>query len=261
MKDQSNKEKKFIQIRSLSAGYNSKVVLKNINLDIYKKDFLGLIGPNGSGKTTLLKVILGLLPSLSGDIQFYFTGTEKRSSHIGYLPQLSMFDKKFPITVQEVVMSGLISRKGLFRFFNRNDAEKTWHMLDKMGVYPLRNHPIGDLSGGQMQRVFLARALISSPEILILDEPNTFVDKNVEKSLFEILKELNKSIAIILVSHDLGMISSYVKTIACLSDTLYYHESNEITQELLDNYKCPIDLITHGDIPHRVLKPHGHDHD
>jgi zinc transport system ATP-binding protein len=255
------KKKQLLKIQRLCAGYNGKIVFKNINLEIYQKDFLGLIGPNGSGKTTLLKVIMGLLPPLSGEIDIHFSEKGKKASHIGYLPQLSMFDKRFPITVQEVALSGLISRMGLFSFYTRKQIDQAQQVLNKMGVYSLRNRSIGELSGGQMQRVFLARALISTPELLILDEPNTFVDKSVEKSLFEILRELNKSMAIIMVSHDLGMISSYVKTIACLSDTLYYHDSNEITQELLDNYKCPIDLITHGDIPHRVLKSHENDHD
>ncbi|MCK4836720.1 MAG: ABC transporter ATP-binding protein [Candidatus Aminicenantes bacterium] len=254
-------KKKLLHLRSISAGYNGKIVFKNINLEIFDRDFLGLVGPNGSGKTTLLKVILGLLPPLSGDIHYHFSGKEKKALHIGYLPQVSMFDKKFPIIVQDVVMSGLISETGLFRFFTKKQTRQVHQILHQMGIFQLRNQPIGELSGGQMQRVFLARALVSSPELLILDEPNTFVDKSFEKNLYEILRELNQSIAIIMVSHDLGMIASHVKSIACLSDTLYYHDSNEITQELLDNYKCPIDLITHGDIPHRVLKPHAGTHD
>jgi zinc transport system ATP-binding protein len=107
-----------------------------------------------------------------------------------------------------------------------------------------------------MQRVFLARALIASPKLLVLDEPNTFVDKSFSKGFYEILKELNKEMAIILVSHDLGMISSYVKTIACICRYLHYHDSSEITREVLDSYSCPIELIAHGDMPHRVLKNH-----
>lgn len=254
-------QEKILGIRELSAGYNGKVVLKNIHLDVYKRDFLGLIGPNGSGKTTLLKVILGLLTPLAGEVGYFFSDRGNHASHMGYLPQMSMFDRKFPITVQEVVMSGLISGMGLFRTFSREHVDQAHRTLEQMGVYPIRNRSIGELSGGQIQRVFLARALVSSPELLILDEPNTFVDKQVERSLFEILRELNTSMAIIMVSHDLGMISSHVKTIACLSDTLYYHDSSEITQKLLDNYQCPIDLITHGDIPHRVLKRHGDQRD
>jgi len=246
----------ILELKSISAGYNGNIVFDELNLDIYSRDFLGLIGPNGSGKTTLLKVILGLIPIKQGEIYYHFSKKGIYRRNIGYLPQMSSFDKKFPICVQDVVLSGLLPSTGLLKWFSTKDKQYTTEILKITGIDHLKNRAIGELSGGQLQRVFLARALISAPELLILDEPNTFVDKSFEKSLFEILRELNKKISIILVSHDLGMISSYVKTIACLSDTLHYHDSNEITQDLLDKYNCPIDLITHGDIPHRVLKPH-----
>lgn len=129
--------------------------------------------------------------------------------------------------------------------------------MKKMDISHLKQKSINELSGGEKQRVFLSRALISEPEILLLDEPSTFVDTNFNRSFYEILKELNKEMTILLVSHDLGMISSYVKSIACVNRRIYYHDSNEITQELLNEYRCPIDLITHGHVPHRVLKNHG----
>jgi zinc transport system ATP-binding protein len=203
-----------------------------------------------------LKVILGLIPIKSGEVNYFFSHNVIQRRNIGYLPQLSSYDQKFPISVLDVVQSGLLPNRGFLKRLSPEDKQNSTEILKIMDITHLKNRAIGELSGGQLQRVFLARALISSPELLILDEPNTFVDKNFEKSLFEILKELNTKISIILVSHDLGMIASYVKTIACLSDTLHYHDSNEITQDLLDKYNCPIDLITHGDIPHRVLKQH-----
>jgi zinc transport system ATP-binding protein len=254
--DYRTRGKKLLEMKSVSASYNGNPVFKNINLEIYEKDFLGLIGPNGSGKTTLLKVLLGLLPPLSGKINYYFPEKPGKTGNIGYLPQVSMFDKQFPINVEDVVLSGLMPVKGIFKRFSAKDLKKAGEMMELMGIIDFKNKAIGELSGGQMQRAFLARALVSWPRLLILDEPVTFVDKHFEKSLYEILRELNRQIAIIMVSHDLGMISSYVKSIACLSDTLFYHDSNEITQELLDKYRCPIDLITHGDIPHRVLRSH-----
>ena len=252
---------KILDIKSVTAGYNGNIVLQDINLSIYEKDFLGLIGPNGSGKTTLLKLILGILAPLSGSIRYYFNQRQANQKNIGYLPQLSMFDKKFPITVLDVVLSGLVLNTGIWRHFPRQEHRMAMEVMNLMGISKLESHPIGELSGGQTQRVFLARALISSPKLLILDEPNTFVDQSFEINLYEILRELNKQMAIVMVSHDLGMIASQVKSIACLSNTLYYHDSGEITQELLDKYNCPIDLITHGDIPHRVLKHHNQDHD
>lgn len=253
--------RKLLEMKSVSAGYNGNVIFKDINLDIHEKDFLGLIGPNGSGKTTLLKVILGLLPPLSGTINYLFPKRSEKTVNIGYLPQVSMFDRHFPITTEDVILSGLMPTKKKLDRFSKKDRNQVAEIMELMGISRLNKNPIGELSGGQMQRAFLARALVARPSLLILDEPVTYVDKNFEKNFYEILRELNHQIAIVMVSHDLGMIASVVKSIACLSDTLFYHDSNEITQELLDKYRCPIDLITHGDIPHRVLRSHTVSHD
>lgn len=247
---------KILELQGITAGYGDHIVLEDVDLVVYNRDFIGMIGANGSGKTTLLKVMLGLLPPMRGKIRFFFDQSNNIKKYIGYMPQASMFDKKFPITVMNVVISGLTARAGLFRHFSRADRKRCDEIMEQMGVFHLRHKAIGELSGGQMQRVFLARALIASPKLLVLDEPNTYVDKQFEESFYEILKELNNKMAIILVSHDLGMISSYVKSIACVDRHLHYHDSSEITQELLDKYPCPIDLITHGDLPHRVLKSH-----
>jgi zinc transport system ATP-binding protein len=133
---------------------------------------------------------------------------------------------------------------------------KTENILSEMGISSIRDKAIGDLSGGQMQRVFLCRALLSNPKILILDEPDTFVDNRFEAELYRKLIQLNKEMAIILVSHDVGTISSHVKTIACVNGILHYHPSNIITQKQLDSYNCPIQIISHGDIPHTILKHH-----
>lgn len=134
--------------------------------------------------------------------------------------------------------------------------EKVSDLLHEMGIYEIKNKSIGQLSGGQMQRVFLCRALLSDPKVLILDEPDTFVDNRFEGELYEKLNVLNKEMAIILVSHDIGTISSYVKTIACINSNLHYHASNKITQEQLDGYSCPIQIISHGEVPHTILKHH-----
>jgi len=252
------KKEILLELHSVTAGYNGDIVLRDINLALYNKDFLGILGANGSGKTTLIKVLLGLLKPLKGTVEFYFAPREKPGRRIGYLPQQNIFDKKFPITVQDVVLSGLTSKVGIFKSFSKEDYEATDNILVQMGIEELKKRAIGSLSGGQMQRVFLARALVSSPALLVLDEPDTFVDKSFTEVFYEILKEINRQMAIILVSHDLGMISSHVKSIACLNinGNLFLHDSNIITQKVLDSYKCPIDLITHGDLPHRVLRKH-----
>lgn len=251
-------EEPLIHIQDVSAGYNRETVLENIQLKIFPGDFLGVIGPNGSGKTTLLKLILGLIPCRTGTIRYTFSDSSGVYSNIGYLPQIAVFDSKFPITVLETVLGGMTRQRGLFRYFSKNDRQNARALLEKMGIPHLRHRHIGELSGGELQRTFLARALIASPRVLLLDEPDTFVDTAFSNSFYDLLREINKDTAVILVSHDLGMISSYVKSIACVNRTLFYHDSSEITQELLEGYHCPIDLITHGHLPHRVLKQHQH---
>ena len=247
--------KKLIEIKNLTAGYNSTIVLENINLSISDNDFIGVIGPNGGGKTTLLRVILGLIKPYKGKIEYHSVNGDKKTN-IGYLPQQFYNDKKFPISVEEVILSGLVRNNKIFLRYTKHEREKVTNILAQMGITDLRLKTFGELSGGESQRVLLARAVISSPKLLLLDEPNTYVDQRFENELFSYLKKLSKNVAIVVVSHDAGIISSYVKTIACVNKELHYHQSNEINNEILKAYNCPIDLITHGTVPHRVLKDH-----
>lgn len=246
--------KPLLLIENLRAGYNGKEVLKEVNLTVWPNDFIGVIGPNGGGKTTLLKVITGLLSPASGTLTF--GSALEGGRRIGYLPQMHQYDRKFPILVGDVVLSGAMSNRSLMSRLKKTDKKKADEMMAMTGITHLKNSPIGDLSGGQAQRVFLCRALMSDPALLILDEPANFVDASFEAELYEILHELNKRMAIIMVTHDLGIITPYVKTIACVNGDLHYHPSSEITQDLLATYRCPIELITHGTVPHRVLKTH-----
>ena len=241
----------LIEIKNLTIGYESQKVLDNVNLTIHSKDFIGVIGPNGGGKTTLIKAILGLLSGWSGTIT-----SNLSQSKIGYLPQQNPFDKEFPITVNEVVLSGLAGKKGLFKKYTQADFLRADELMNQAGVGALKNKSIGKLSGGQMQRTLLCRALMNEPELLILDEPSTFVDNQFENELFEWLKKLNEKIAILMVSHDIGTISSHVKTIACVNYHLHYHTSNKISAEQLAHYNCPIQIISHGTVPHQVLATH-----
>lgn len=243
----------IFEIKNASFAYDKDIVLEEVNLPVHKNDFIGVIGPNGGGKTTLLKGILGLIKPVSGAIEYYIKSSDRKP--FGYLPQVKYIDKKFPITVLDVVRSGACMQKGLFRH-RKDEKTRACGLLEEMGIYDIKDKAIGELSGGQMQRAFLCRALISNPSILILDEPDTFVDNRFEGELYEKLRVLNNEMAIILVSHDIGTISSYVKTIACVNREVYYHRSNKITSEQLEAYKCPIQIITHGDIPHTVLKHH-----
>jgi zinc transport system ATP-binding protein len=245
---------KVLEILSASVGYDHNVVLKDVNLEVNDNDFIGVIGPNGGGKTTLLKLLLGELKPMKGRVVYY--PLKPNESLFGYLPQVSSIDKRFPITVLEVVLSGLMGGKGLSGRYGRKDKQLAIDMLKRVGVEGLKNKAIGELSGGQMQRVFLGRALISHPRLLILDEPNTYVDNAFEKELYALLKDLNNEMAIIMVSHDLGTITSHVKTIACVNKHLHYHKSNIITSEQLAAYDCPIQIIAHGKVPHTVLGNH-----
>ena len=246
----------LVQIRNLSVGYGQNLILQNVNLSIRQFDFIGVIGPNGGGKTTLLKALLGLLLPFSGEIAFDESMTEGNSHRIGYLPQINNIDRKFPISVSDVVKSGLMSRKRMIKRYDKKEIEFAGLLMQEMGIYEIRNKAIGELSGGQVQRALLCRALVNQPKLLVLDEPNTYVDNRFEKELYEKLRILNEDIAILLVSHDLGTISTYVKSIACVNHSLHYHPGNKITPELMEAYECPIQIITHGKIPHTVLHTH-----
>lgn len=250
----------IIKIENLSAGYDRKTVLHDINLEISEKDFLGIIGPNGGGKTTLMKVILGLLKPSEGKITFYDNGMPVEQLEIGYLPQYNSIDKKFPISIYEVILSGLNRQKSLFSRFTKEHHERVKETISMMGLEGMENKPIGQLSGGQMQRALLGRAIVSNPKAIILDEPNTYIDKRFEARLYSLLEEINKQRAVILVSHDIGSVLQTVKSIACVNGTLDYHPQSEVSAEWIEEkLQCPIELLEHGELPHRVLKKHNHD--
>ena len=250
----------ILTLEHITAGYEQKTVLRDVNLTVYDHDFLGIIGPNGGGKTTLIKVILGLLHPLSGTRTFFRDGRPADSLKMGYLPQYNLIDKKFPISVEEVILSGLSGEKGLLRRFTAEHHARVKEVVARMGLEGLEHRAIGQLSGGQMQRALLGRAVISEPDIVILDEPNTYIDKRFEAKLYELLNEINRHCAIILVSHDIGTVLQQVKSIACVNETLHYHPDTGITGEWLEqNFNCPIELLGHGNLPHRILKEHRHE--
>ena len=263
----------IIEIKNLSAGYDNRTVLHDINLTIYERDFLGIIGPNGGGKTTLIKCILGLLKPTTGEILYHSCppspseiancqlSTVNCQLSMGYLPQYSSIDRKFPITVEEVILSGLSSKKPLASRFTARHREKASAVIARMGLEGMEQRAIGALSGGQLQRALLGRAIISDPQVVILDEPSTYIDKRFEARLYELLAEINKDCAIILVSHDIGTVLQQVKSIACVNETLDYHPDTGVTEEWLEsNFNCPIELLGHGTLPHRILKEHKHSH-
>jgi zinc transport system ATP-binding protein len=240
----------LVELKSVTFGYRNIPVIEEVNLAIREGDFIGMIGPNGGGKSTIIRIIMGLIQPWSGEVQI------TRDINIGYLPQTHSFDNRFPISVLEVVLSGLLKTRGIATRVSGKDKKKAMGVLEKVGMAEFAKRGIGELSGGQMQRVFIGRALISNPRLLILDEPVTYVDNRFEQELYNLLEIISRESAILLVSHDVGQIVSSVKTIACVNRHLHYHPSNQITEEILESYNCPIDLITHGHVPHRVLPTH-----
>lgn len=248
----------IVSIRNLSVSYDNIEALSDVNLDIYEDDFVGIIGPNGGGKSTLVKAIMGSL-NHKGEISFADTLHKGRSLRIGYMPQVSDFDTRFPISILEVALSGLQSKRGFLNRYTQSDKELARQTLDRMGIADLADRPIGEVSGGQLQRALLCRAIISEPKLLILDEPTNFVDNRFEFEFYRIVKELSNHMAIVMVSHDLGTISSLVKSIICVNQTVHRHNSNILTAEQLENYNCPIQILSHGNIPHTVLAHHDGD--
>ena len=250
--------KTIVSLRDVTVRYDDNVALECASLDIFDNDFLGIIGPNGGGKTTLIKSILGLTP-YKGHIELSPELLNGRRHLIGYMPQQSAFDRSFPISVIEVVISGLQGEKGFFGRYGRKERTRAQELLDMAGIGDIANRQIGEISGGQMQRALLCRAIISRPKLLILDEPANFVDNNFENELYTLLRELNNEMAIVMVSHDIGTITSVVKNIVCVNRTVHRHDSNVITQEQLDNYCCPIQIVSHGRVAHTVLPHHDGD--
>lgn len=245
---------RLFEMDSLSASYGGDLVLEDVDFSVQENDFIGVIGPNGGGKTTLLKVILGLLKPVAGTLTF--NSDLLNSTSIGYLPQISTGDLNYPVTVMDIVLSGLMIRKKMISRMTSEDKQKAISVIDELGIKEFARSSLSELSGGQLQRVFLARAIIGNPRMLLLDEPGNFVDSTFENDFYEKLKELNSRMAILMVSHDVGTISQHIKSYACVNRKLHYHPSHEITNDDLLAYGCPIQLITHGEVPHTVLKIH-----
>ncbi|MGM0437814.1 MAG: metal ABC transporter ATP-binding protein [Bacillota bacterium] len=248
-----------LEIKNLYVEYGNNEVLEDINLKIKDKHFLGIIGPNGGGKSTLLKAIVGLIDYKKGEIYVYGKNPKELNGDLGYVPQASQFDKDFPINVEEVVLSGVLKDNlKIFKKYNKNDYKKAKRIMKKLDIFNLRKRQIGQLSGGQLQKVLLGRALMTEPKMLLLDEPTASIDASSTTQIYELLNEINKDMTIIIVSHNMEAVASYLDSVACLNKKLYHHHEKQLDSETVKNvYGCPVDLIAHG-IPHRVLGSHPH---
>lgn len=218
----------------LHFSYGEKKILENISFTIKERDFVGIIGANGGGKTTLIKLILGLLKPEQGLIRISGKKPGRRPHHIAYLPQSLQFDSQIPITVEEVVLMGCLGHRFLGRYskYDRARAEKA---MKSMNVFDLKSRFFSALSGGQKQRVLIARAITCHPKLLLLDEPTTGIDSHHEQILMELLKELNQSMAIAMVSHEYNLVSSLVDYVLCVNKTAHIHHPHEITAENFQN--------------------------
>lgn len=233
---------KILEIKDLSFEYTkSSKVLENVNLEINSEDFLAIIGPNGGGKSTLLKLILGLLKTKTGSIIKHVKNEE-----IGYVPQNTNLNIDFPITALEVVLMGHITAKKRIFGYAKEDIECAKHSLEQVGMKGFENRKIGDLSGGQRQRVFIARALCSNPRVILLDEPTASIDVKGQNEIYELLKQLNKNICIVVVSHDISVLLNYAKKVAHVNKNLVYHSLENIKNDIdtTEEHLCEVELLS-----------------
>jgi zinc transport system ATP-binding protein len=245
---------KAVEFKNVNMKYNEQYVLQDINFSIEEKDFMAIIGPNGGGKSTILKIILGLLKPNNGEVKVFKKDPKHARDLMGYLPQNLSFDHQFPISVYETVLTGRYH--GLFKGYKKSDKEAVIQALNNVEMQDFKDRQIGKLSGGQMQRVFIARAIVRKPKLLLMDEPMASIDPDMQSSFYKLMSQLKDEMAIVMVSHDVGAVSTHVDKIACLNRKLFYHGPVEDSAKGLEEiYHCPIDLISHG-IPHRVLREH-----
>ena len=236
-----------IHINKLNFSYGNLSVLEDISLNIEQGEFVGIVGPNGGGKSTLLKLMLGLLIPDKGTIKIMGKSPSKGRSAIGYVPQYANFERNFPITVLDTVLLDRVTRKSTFWGHSSEDIQLAEQALRETEIENLKNRILNTLSGGQLQRVLIARALVGNPKILMLDEPTSNIDARMEEDIFDLLKKLNEKSTIIVVSHDIGFISGYVNRVACLNRTLVCHETAAISGKTIEElYGTEVHMIQHS---------------
>lgn len=245
-----------VELNNVSLAFRGARVLEEVCLEVQPGDFLAIIGPNGGGKSVLLRVIAGLLEPDWGEVRIFGLSPAAARGRIAYVPQYPQFEFDYPIRAIDVVLMGRLHRTGLLRRYPKPDRTRAMDALERMGAADLAERQVGKLSGGQLQRVLIARALAVEAPLLLLDEPTASLDARIVSDFYARLAELPGDRAIILISHDIGVISAHVKTVACLNRRLHYHHSKEIAREVVeDTYGCSLDFITHGHT-HLVLPDH-----
>ncbi len=248
-----------IELRGVSFAYEGVPVLEDVNLSIRSRELICVVGPNGGGKTTLLKLILGLLRPDRGEVRLFGGPPRRGRLRVGYMPQYGRYDPQFPVTVTDVVLLGRLGRGGLagrFAFYRAADRKAARDALALLGMDAAARRPFAALSAGQRQRVLIARALCCQPDLLLLDEPTANVDTVIEARLFEILRELNRRMTIVVVTHDLGFVSQWVQTAVCVNRTVVVHPTSALDGNAIrDLYGDEVRMVRH----HDFLSKGGHD--
>ena len=246
-----------ISFRGVWFSYGRRTVLEDVDLEIERGAYLGVLGPNGGGKTTLLKLVLGLLEPDRGTVEVLGLSPARARGRIGYVPQYARFDADFPIRVRDAVLAARLGRGRLWGPAEAADRAAAERALEQVGMSDQAGRQVGELSGGQLQRVLVARALAGEPEILLLDEPTSSVDPRAGRSIYQLLDQLGDRMTRVLVSHDVGVLHRHVRSIACVNRRVWYHGRGELTPEILEEaYGEPMELVTHAH-GHRILEGHG----
>lgn len=249
-----------IRIRDLWVMFNHVPALEDINLDIQEGSYVGILGPNGAGKSTLLKVILGLIEPTRGKVLVFGENPRKlrrAGTLIGYLPQKPLGQPQFPVSVLDVVLMGRYGRIGLGRRPSPEDVRIAKANLERLGILHLAPRPIGELSGGEQQRVFIARALALEPRLLVMDEPTISLDACAQDDLYEMIHTLKEemNLTVLVVSHDIGAVARHVDDVVCLNRRIHVHGPPPIGRLALEStFGCSVEYLFHGEIPHRVVR-------
>ncbi len=242
--------------KNISFSYGKTQALENVSIRIKHRSFVSIMGPNGGGKTTFLKLILGIFQPDCGELKVFGLDPKDARKYIGYVPQINEFNKDFPATVLEVVLMGMSANKLFFKRYTKHEIQTAHECLRQVDMIELKDRQINQLSGGQIQRVLIARALARGPKILLLDEPISNVDSKMQKSIYALLKKLKQNMTIIIVTHDITTTSAYVDEIACLNVKLHHHGDITGAVNALSNMSnCPVEILAHG-VAHRVLGEH-----
>ena len=217
----------LISFKNVNFGYSRRTIIENASFDIFKNECVSIVGPNGGGKTTILKLMLGLIKPLNGQIDVLNNKPEVGRASIGYMPQYSNYDENFPINVLDIVLMGRLN-KGTLGFYKKFDKEYALDVLEQVGLQHKKDSLFSELSGGQKQRALIARALVGSPKILLLDEPTANLDYVIEGKFYELIHKLNETMTIVIVSHDIGFVANIVKRVLCVNKTVVEHPIDKL---------------------------------